>query len=114
MVGYHGEIIFLGTPRGDYQTNLAEVLRYCHLEDLGSINFKGAHEWRLPIEEDKYVKHSIVRNTRICFDLIRRNRLHVRELVSDVVTPEEAVDIYRTLNQDRNAYLGVIIDWKEE
>lgn len=113
LVGYHGEIIFLGTPRGDYQTNLAGVLRYSHLEDLGSVTFKGAHEWRLPTTRERYVKHSIERNTCVCFDLIRQGKLHTAELVSHIVTPEEAVKVYLEVNKDRNAYLGVIINWKE-
>lgn len=113
MVGYHGEIIFLGTPRGNYQTNLADVLRYSHLDDLGCVTFKGAHEWRLPTTRERYNKHSIERNTYVCFDLIRKGMLHTGELVSHVVRPEEAVDVYLKVNQDRNAYLGVIIDWKE-
>ena len=112
-VGYHGEIIFLGTPRGGYQTELAGVLRYSHLDDRGSVTFKGAHEWRLPLERDRFVKHSIERNTYICFDLIRKGLLHTGELVSHVVSPAEAVNVYSAVHKDRNAYLGVIIDWKE-
>jgi len=112
-VGYHGELILLGTPRGDYQTNLADVLRYSHLEDFGSVNIKGAHEWRLPTQRQKYLKHSIERNTEVCFDQVARGKLCLAPLVSHVVSPEEAVDIYMKLNADRNAYLGVIIDWKE-
>lgn len=112
-VGYHGEIIFLGTPRGDYQTNLAGVLRYSHLDDLGCVTFKGAHEWRLPTNRERYCKHSIERNTEVCFEQIQRGALHLAELTSHVLKPEEAVGVYRKLNEDRNAYLGVIIDWKE-
>ena len=113
LVGYHGEIIYLGTPRGDYQTNLANILRYNHLEDLGSVTSLGAHEWRLPTTRERYVKHSIERNTYVCFDLIKQGRLHTAELVSHVVTPEEAVEVYLKVSKDRNAYQGVIIDWKE-
>ena len=89
------------------------MLRYSHLEDLGSVTFKGAHEWRLPTTRERYVKHSIERNTCVCFDLIRQGKLHTAELVSHIVTPEEAVKVYLEVNKDRNAYLGVIIDWKE-
>ena len=77
------------------------------------MNFKGAHEWRLPTQKERYSKHSIERNTQVCFDLIKKGQLHTDELVSHVVKPEEAVDVYLKLNKDRNAYLGVIIDWEE-
>lgn len=112
-VGYHGEIIFLGTPRGDYETNLANILRYCHLDDLGCVNFKGAHEWRLPTTRERFSKHSIERNTYVCFDQIAKGNLHLDALVSHVVSPEEAAGIYLKLNENRNDYLGIIIDWKE-
>lgn len=112
-VGYHGEIIFLGTPRGDYETKLASVLRYCHLEDLGSVTFKGAHEWRYPTQSEKYVKHSIERNTMICFDQIKKGGLKLEPLVSHVLTPAEAAETYMKLYKDRNAYLGIIINWEE-
>ncbi|MBQ8088914.1 MAG: zinc-binding alcohol dehydrogenase [Clostridia bacterium] len=112
-VGYQGEIIFLGTPRGNYQANLADVFRYSHLNELGCVTFKGAHEWRLPLSADRFVKHSIERNTYVCFDLIQKGLLKTNELVSHVVSPEEATEVYLKLHEDRNAYLGVIIDWKE-
>ena len=112
-VGYHGEMILLGTPRGDYETNLAEVLRCTHLDELGCVTLKGAHEWRIPTMRERYVKHSIERNTMVCFDQIRRGKLHLKELVSHVLTPEEAADVYLKLNEDRNAYLGIIIDWSK-
>ena len=112
-VGYHGEIIFLGTPRGDYQTNLAHVLRYSHLDELGCVTFKGAHEWRLPTRQERFSKHSIERNTRVCFEQIERGGLHLAELVSHVLKPAEAAEVYLKLNEDRNAYMGIIIDWKE-
>ena len=98
---------------GDYETNLAEVLRCTHLDELGCVTLKGAHEWRIPTMRERYVKHSIERNTMVCFDQIRRGKLHLKELVSHVLTPEEAADVYLKLNEDRNAYLGIIIDWSK-
>ena len=110
-VGYHGEIIFLGTPRGNYQTNLANILRTCHLDELGCVNFKGAHEWRLPTTRDRYSKHSIERNTMICFDQVRKGGLRLNELVTHVLTPQEAAEVYLRLHEDRNGYMGIIVDW---
>lgn len=113
LVGYHGEMILLGTPRGDYEAKLANVLRCVHLDELGCVTLKGAHEWRLPLQRDRFAKHSIERNTHICFDLIAKGKLHVGELISREITPEEAPAVYLELNRDRNACLGVIINWKE-
>lgn len=113
-IGHHGEIIFLGTPRGDYNANLAEILRYSHLENLGCITFKGAHEWRYPVMKNKFVKHSIRRNTEICMDLIKKRKLRVKELITHVIEPEKAPGIYLGINSDRGACMGVIIDWTQK
>jgi 2-desacetyl-2-hydroxyethyl bacteriochlorophyllide A dehydrogenase len=111
LIGYHGEIIFLGTPRGDYQTVLSNVLRYCHIDGQGSVTFKGAHEWRYPVKEDKFVKHSIERNTRVCMDLLQRGLLKAEPLISHVIKPGEAPDVYLAVNGDRDKYTGIVIDW---
>ena len=42
-----------------------------------------------------------------------KGKLHVGELISREITPEEAPAVYLELNRDRNACLGVIINWKE-
>ena len=49
----------------------------------------------------------------MCFEQIERGGLHLAELVSHVLKPEEAARVYLKLNEDRNAYMGIIIDWKE-
>ncbi|MEK3965512.1 MULTISPECIES: zinc-dependent alcohol dehydrogenase [Paenibacillus] len=34
-IGSQGEIIFLGSPRGEYNTDITDVLNYCHLYNRG-------------------------------------------------------------------------------
>ncbi|MDR0287718.1 MAG: zinc-binding alcohol dehydrogenase [Clostridiales bacterium] len=113
-IGYQGEIIFLGTPRGDTTGNLADVFCYSHLEGRGCITFKGAHEWRYPVEKDKFVKHSIRRNTEIALHLMQTGKLYVDGLISNVVSPKDACGIYSAIAKNRDGYLGVIIDWSKE
>jgi 2-desacetyl-2-hydroxyethyl bacteriochlorophyllide A dehydrogenase len=110
-IGYHGEIILLGTPRGDTTVNLADVLSYSHIDGKGSITFKGAHEWRYPLNKNQFIKHSIERNTEICMKLIQDRKLCVEELISHVITPEKAPEVYLDINMNRDEYLGIIIDW---
>ena len=71
LVGRYGEVIFLGTPRGAFETDLTDVLRHVHLDGLGNVTFKGAHEWRYPVKRDHFVKHSILRNAELALDYIR-------------------------------------------
>lgn len=107
-----GELILLGSPRGEYQYNVAEILNYCHLAKKGLITFKGAHEPVLPEEHIKYVKHSKVRNVKIILDLIQNNKLKIEPLITHIIKPEEVVDAYDGLRNKKDEYLGVLIDWR--
>ncbi|MFC3802323.1 zinc-binding alcohol dehydrogenase [Cohnella sp. GCM10012308] len=108
-----GELILLGSPRGEYNADLTDVLNYCHLNDRGCITFKGAHEWRFPVEPDPFVKHSMVRNSRIVFSLMQRGKLKIEPLISHVLRPEEAPSAYEGLRFDKDRYHGVLFDWRE-
>jgi threonine dehydrogenase-like Zn-dependent dehydrogenase len=110
-IGYQGEIIFLGTPRGEAQGNLADVFCYSHLDERGSITFKGAHEWRYPVGVNKFVKHSFERNTQIALELITQGKLHVENMVSHIITPDKAGETYLSMSKNMDDYLGVVIDW---
>lgn len=106
-----GEIVFLGSPRGEYNTDITDVLNYCHLYNRGCITFKGAHEWRYPIEPNEFVKHSLVRNSQIVFELMIRNKLQIEPLISHVLKPEEAESAYQGLRNNKEQYHGVLFDW---
>lgn len=108
-----GELIFLGSPRGDYQANVTDVFNYSHLIGRGSITFKGAHEWRFPVEPDKFVKHSLVRNSQVAFHLIGSGKLQIEPLISHVLQPGDAPQAYEGLRNDKESYHGVLLDWRE-
>ncbi|MDQ8736206.1 zinc-binding alcohol dehydrogenase [Paenibacillus sp. LHD-38] len=111
LIAKFGELILLGSPRGQYQTNVTEMLNYVHLINYGSIAFKGAHEWRYPVEKDSFVKHSLVRNSQIVFDLMAKNKLSIEPLISHILKPEEAASAYEGLRNDKEHYYGVLFDW---
>ncbi len=106
-----GELIFLGSPRGEYQTNVTDVFNYSHLIGRGCITFKGAHEWRFPVEPDKFVKHSLVRNSRVVFELIASGKLRIEPLISHTLKPEDAAQAYDGLRSRKDDYTGVLFDW---
>lgn len=106
-----GEIIFLGTPRGEYDTDVTDIFNYCHLYGRGCITFKGAHEWRYPIEPNEFVKHSLVRNSNIVFELMKQKRLQIEPLISHVLKPEQAKEAYEGLRINKDQYNGVLFDW---
>lgn len=107
----YGELVFLGSPRGRYETDVTDVFNYVHLVGRGCITFKGAHEWRYPVEPNPFVKHSLVRNSQIVFDLIQQNRLHIIPLISHTLKPEQAQDAYDGLKNRKDEYNGVLFDW---
>lgn len=108
-----GEVVLLGSPRGEYATDLTEILNYVHLWPRGCLTFKGAHEWRFPIHQVEGSKHSIERNTRIALGLISEERLRVKELLTHTVKPEGIREAYEGLLNKKDEYLGVVIDWRD-
>lgn len=107
-----GELILLGSPRGDYESNLTSVLNHCHLYQGGNLTLKGAHEWRYPVMPNEFVKHSIYRNSKVVFSLMEQNRLQIEPLISHVVKPEGAPKAYEGLRFRKDDYYGVLIDWQ--
>lgn len=113
LVERYGEVILLGSPRASFQADVTDLLNYVHLLPKGSLSLQGAHEWRFPIRQDPFVKHSIERNTKIVFDLIRRGRLVVKPLLSHVFHPGDAQTAYDGLRKHQDEYCGVVFDWRE-
>lgn len=106
-----GELVFLGSPRGEYHANVTDIFNYSHLIGRGCITFKGAHEWRYPLEPNAFVKHSLVRNTKVVFDLIRSGKLKVEPLISHTLKPETAGLAYDGLRHRKDEFNGVLFDW---
>lgn len=106
----NGEIILLGTPRTKYEADLAPVFFRIFNSDY-NIRFKGAHEWKDANEPDKFVKHSIVRNTEIMFRMMQDGRLVYKPLLTHTVKPEDCAEVYRELAVNKEDYLGVVFDW---
>ncbi|MCY4465333.1 MAG: zinc-binding alcohol dehydrogenase [Chloroflexi bacterium] len=113
LLGRFGEVILLGTPRGAYETDLTEVLRYAHLDGMGNITFKGAHEWRYSVPRDPFTKHSITRNAELALELIRDGDVKIAPLHSHTLPPQQAEVAYRGLQNEKDKYIGVVFDWTD-
>jgi 2-desacetyl-2-hydroxyethyl bacteriochlorophyllide A dehydrogenase len=110
MAAKGGEVILLGTPRGNYDGNATDLLMKVHLVS-SQVVLKGAHEWILPLKATPGSKHSIERNVKQLLDLGNSGKLHGRELISHIIAPEMVPDVYNELNNRNDDYFGVIIDW---
>lgn len=106
-----GEVILLGSPRGEHEINVTTMLESIHIFDKGNLTFKGAHEWRYPIKKNHHNKHSIERNTGIVMNLIDDGRLQVEPLITHVFKPEDAARAYDGLRNNPDDYIGVLFDW---
>lgn len=106
----NGKVILLGTPRAEVIGNLTELLRPVHMRCLKIL---GAFEWRVPAYSQVGVPHSIESNLNMIWDLIGRGRLNVKDLITHVVKPEEMQSAYLGLLNEKEHYLGVLVDWQE-
>ena len=110
-IGKLGELILLGTPRGEVQGDVTDMLSYVHLWPRGCVTLKGAHEWRYPVLHDPFVKHSLERNTRVVWRLQQEGKLAMDKLITHVVRPEDAGIVYKGLRTENDKYIGVVFDW---
>ena len=110
-VAKRGELILLGSPRGEVQGDLTELLRGVHLWPRGCVTLKGAHEWRYPVMHDPNTKHSLERNSRIAWWLQRTGKLRMQELITHVISPDDAAAAYEGLRSRKDEYVGVVFDW---
>ncbi|MNZ94283.1 hypothetical protein D3C78_1133860 [compost metagenome] len=63
------------------------------------------------MERDSFIKHSLVRNSQIVFDLMAKHKLQIEPLISHVLSPDEAPAAYAGLRDDKEHYHGVLFDW---
>lgn len=121
----YGEVILLGSYfQRPYEMNVTELLEKIHLSEYGCITYKGAHEWRYPVRDErkdfftlgwpKYErpKHSVERNARINLSLIAEGKLIVEPLLTQLLKPEQCKEAYFGLRDKPEEYLGVVFDWR--
>ncbi len=108
-----GEVILLGSPRGEYITNVTEILNYTHLIGRGAVTLRSAHEWVFPTMHSGESKHSLERNSQIVYSLIKEGKFKVEELLTHVLNPEDAQIAYDGLTDRKGEFLGVLFDWTQ-
>jgi len=104
-----GQIILLGSPRVEVQGNLTALLSEVHLR---MITIRGALEWSLPIYPDTGNRTSQFSKQKAIFDWVAAGKLHVDELISHRLPPEEIKQAYEGLLRKPEEYTGVALVWK--
>ncbi|MBM4437465.1 MAG: zinc-binding dehydrogenase [Actinobacteria bacterium] len=103
-----GEVILLGSPRAPYEADVTPIIRPVHWK---WVTFKGALEWKIPRHPTRGVRHSTAGNIATNFELIRRGRLKVAELISHHIAPADIKLAYDSLLHDKEHWWGVVVDW---
>ncbi|HTX02014.1 MAG TPA: hypothetical protein VMD59_24740, partial [Acidimicrobiales bacterium] len=104
------DVVLLGSPRGAFHSDVAELLYEIH---HSGIRLVGALEWLLPLRgAPRQSRWSLCEDYVTIFDLIRRGELRTAGLVTDVVPPGRAQEMYTRL-ADRDPAIGaVLFDWR--
>lgn len=112
LVAKWGQVILLGSPRADYESNWTPAMMKVHYQ---GIDVKGALEWIYPLLK-RYDMGNIVTiegNAERILELIRADRLKVAPLLSHVVPAQELDSAYQGLLHRKDEYLGVVLDWTQ-
>lgn len=104
----YGQVVLLGTPRAAYEGNVTQPLNAVHMNGLV---VRGAHMWRYPVRTTRTTPRSVEWAFGTTFDLIRTGKLKVHELISHVITPDQAPETYDGLTNRRDEYVGAVIRW---
>jgi 2-desacetyl-2-hydroxyethyl bacteriochlorophyllide A dehydrogenase len=105
-----GQVILVGTPRASYTVDITPVFTDVHRRE---ITIRGAHMYRYPLKTQRGVPMSAEWAFGQVFDLIDKGKLKVENLISHVIRPDEAAKAYDGLQNNKNEYTCVIMDWRD-
>jgi threonine dehydrogenase-like Zn-dependent dehydrogenase len=111
LARYGGQLVLLGTPRAPYTSDTTDFLRDIQLRGL---TVTGASEWTLAItgrHRQQGESWSIEEGYIALRDLLKVGKLDGRDLISEVVSPSSAPEIYSALLGAKRDLLGVVFDW---
>ncbi len=113
LCGDHGKVIVLGSPRQPHDMNVTPMLQQMFSRWITVV---GALEWRLPQTSrlDPHSRHSSQGNLRTIFELIAREGLRVRPLISHRLPASRMQEGYEGLLNHKDQYTGVVLDWAQQ
>jgi threonine dehydrogenase-like Zn-dependent dehydrogenase len=111
MTARRGEVIWVGSPRGEWTVDATELLNQVHLWGNGCLTFKGAHEWRIPTRPVEGLKHSLLSGCRMLLQLAAERRLVIQPLHTHTLSPAEGQAGFEGLRGRQDEYVGVVFDW---
>ncbi len=107
-----GQVILLGSPRGRFSGDATKLLSEIHVRGLHVV---GALEWLLPLRVGAWqARWSLYEDYLVLFDLFRRGHVKTAGLVTEVVGPEQAQDVYSRLAAREPGIGAVLFDWRKD
>jgi len=107
-VAREGRVSLLGCTR----VSDAPVDFYQYVHQRG-VSLIGAHTMVRPAQESRPGYWTERDDYRTLLALIAAKKLKVRPIISEIVSPEKAPEVYKRLAEDKNPPLGVVFDWKQ-
>ncbi|NLE76810.1 MAG: zinc-binding alcohol dehydrogenase [Chloroflexi bacterium] len=105
-----GQVILLGTPRQKAMLNPTPAFWRAH---MNGITIRGALRCLFyPLDDDPYHGHSVASDLEQVLGWIESGQLQVAPLHTHTYQPDQCQAAYQALQQDRDHYLGVVLDWQ--
>ena len=111
-----GEVILLGSPRGEAIMDVTPMLSDVHLRH---VTIKGGLEWLWSVPESPLYhpsRFTKMGNLKQIFSYLKSGALVTEPLLTHVVPPEKCQEVYEGLTGGikgtlKTTYLGVVYDW---
>jgi 2-desacetyl-2-hydroxyethyl bacteriochlorophyllide A dehydrogenase len=107
LAARQGRVSLLGCTR--ISEDPIDFYKYVHLTGVSLI---GAHTFVRPEQDSRPGFWTHTDDHRVILDLIAAGRLQVAPMISEVVSPSDAPEVYSRLADDPCAPLGIVFDWK--
>src|SRR5262249_11763498 len=109
LVASGGQVILLGSPRAPYEADWTPVLSMVHKR---GIDIKGALEWIVPPLKRRRPGGTTETNAGAIMQMLVDGSLDVAPLCTHVLPPEDLDCAYQGLLHQKDAYVGVVLDWQ--
>ena len=106
-VAREGRVSLLGCTR----VSDAPIDFYQYVHQRG-VSLIGAHTYVRPSHESRPGYWTEQDDYRTLLALLARKKLQVRPIISEIVSPSKAAEVYHRLAEDKHPPLGIVFDWR--
>ncbi len=104
----YGQVLLLGSPRQEYQTDITPMLSNIHMKNLKVI---GALNNTVPNHPVAGSNNSVEKNFEAICELIKNKDIDVSKMISRVIDPKDSDQAYHDLMYEKEKVNLIILDW---